>query len=121
MPGAACRQAVVLEYKVAAVVLVASFTSTVDVAAGADWYLPMLWLSKDRFDSIAKIDRVRASIFLVHGGRDRVVPTPLRRQLFSAANDLQDALCLPQAGHNDLLAHHSIQAVIEFRERRFPS
>ena len=121
MLGAACRQSVVLEYKVAAVALVASFTSTVDVAAGTYWFLPVRLLLKDRFDSISKIGRVRAPFFMVHGERDRIVPTRLGRRLFAAANDPKEAVYLPQAGHNDLPAHGGTQAVIDFLMRQFPT
>jgi len=108
------------EFDVGAVVLEAPFTSTVDVAAGAYWFLPVRLLMKDRFDSISKIGRVRAPLFMMHGERDRVVPTRLGRRLFAAANDPKEALYLPQAGHNDLPAHGGTQAVIDFLERQFP-
>jgi hypothetical protein len=109
------------EFDVAAVVLEAPFTSTVDVAAGAYWFLPVRWLLKDRYESISKIASVRAPLFIVHGERDRVVPTRLGRQLFAAANDSKEAVYFPNAGHNDLPAHGGTQAVIDFLERQFPT
>ena len=108
------------EFDVGATVLEAPFSSAVDVAAAAYWFLPVRWLLKDRYDSISKIDRVRSPLFLVHGERDRIVPIKLGRRLFSAANDPKEAAYLPHAGHNDLPAHGSIQLVIEFLDRQFP-
>ena len=108
------------EFNVGAIVLESPFTSTVDVAASAYWFLPVRWLLKDRFDSIAKIDQVRAPLFMVHGERDRVVPIRLGRKLFAAANDPKEAVYLPNAGHNDLPAHGGTQAVIDYLERQFP-
>ncbi len=108
------------EFDVGAVVLEAPFSSAVDVAAGAYWFLPVRWLMKDRFDSLSKMDRVRAPLFVVHGERDRIVPVRLGRKLFAAANDPKEAVYLPNAGHNDLPAHGSIQLVIDYLERRFP-
>ena len=109
------------EFDIGALVLEAPFTSTVDVAAGAYWFLPVRWLLKDRFDSISKIGRVRAPVLMVHGERDRIVPTRLGRRLFAAANDPKEAVYLPQAGHNDLPAHGGTQAVIDFLGRQFPT
>ena len=108
------------EFDVGALVLEAPFSSAVDVAAGAYWFLPVRWLMKDRFDSIARIAKVRAPLFMVHGERDRVVPIRLGRKLFAAASDPKEVVYLPDAGHNDLPAHGSTQAVIEFLERQFP-
>jgi len=79
------------------------------------------WLLKDRYESISKIASVRAPLFIVHGERDRVVPTRLGRQLFAAANDSKEAVYFPNAGHNDLPAHGGTQAVIDFLERQFPT
>ncbi len=108
------------EFDVGAVLLEAPFSSAVDVAAGAYWFLPVRWLMKDRFDSISKIGRVRAPLFMVHGERDRIVPVRLGRRLFAAANDPKEAVYLPDAGHNDLPAHGGTRLAIEFLERRFP-
>lgn len=116
--GVAVRMA--SEFDVGAVVLEAPFTSAVDVAAGAYWFLPVRWLMKDRFDSMSRIGEVRAPLFVVHGERDRVVPVRLGRALFAAANDPKEAAYLPDAGHDDLPAHGSIRLAIDFLERRFP-
>lgn len=107
------------EYDIGALVLEAPFTSTVDVAAGAYWFLPVRWLMKDRFDSMSKIDRVTVPLLVVHGERDRVVPIRLGRKLFAAANEPKEAVYLPRAGHNDLPAHGSTHEVLRFLEERF--
>lgn len=109
------------EFDVGAIVLEAPFSSAVDVAASAYWFLPVRWLLKDRYDSISKIDRVRSPIFILHGERDRIVPIRLGRRLFAAANEPKEAMFMPEAGHNDLPVHGSIQFVIEFLGRRFPT
>ena len=116
--GVAVRMAT--EFDVGAVVLEAPFSSAVDVAAGAYWFLPARWLMKDRFDSISRIGEVRAPLFMVHGERDRIVPVRLGRKLFAAANDPKEAVYLPDAGHDDLPAHGSARLAIDFLERRFP-
>ena len=59
------------------------------------------------------IGEVRAPLFMVHGERDRIVPVRPGRPLFAAATDPKEALYLAWAGHNDLPAHGSIEAVIE--------
>ena len=98
----------------AALVLESPFTSIPDVAAGHYPYLPVRWLTKDRFPSIAKIGRIQAPLLVIHGERDRVVPVRFGRRLFAAAPEPKHALFLPAAGHNDLYNHGVAAAVIEF-------
>ncbi len=105
------------ERRVGAVVLEAPFTSAVDVAAHHYWYLPARYLVLDRFDSMAKIGRVGAPLFIVHGERDRIVPVAFGRALFEAAADPNEASFFPAAGHNDLYDHGAAEAIIDFLDR----
>ena len=44
-----------------------------------------VWLSGERFDSLAKIGKVDAPILMLHGDRDSTVPVTLGRTLRDAA------------------------------------
>jgi len=87
---------------VAAVLLEAPFTSTVDVAARHYPFFPVRLLMKDRFDSLSRIQGIQAPLFIAHGARDGTVPQDLGRKLFAAAVEPKDALWLDGAEHNDL-------------------
>jgi fermentation-respiration switch protein FrsA (DUF1100 family) len=115
--GVAVRMAA--ETAIAALVLEAPFSSAVDVGASAYWFLPVRFLMKDRFDSMAHIGRVTAPLFMVHGEADHVVPVRFGRRLFEAAPGRKEAVYLPHAGHNDLPAHGSTRLVLGFLERTF--
>jgi pimeloyl-ACP methyl ester carboxylesterase len=84
----------------AAVVLEAPFTSAKDVAQTVAPVIgPMLiW----GFDSRAKIGRIHAPIFFIHGDRDRVVPLRLGQGLFAAAHEPKSLWLVWGAGHNDI-------------------
>ncbi|MBX3187737.1 MAG: alpha/beta fold hydrolase [Labilithrix sp.] len=58
----------------ARLVLVAPFTSTVDLAARVVPFFPASWVMVDRFDSIAKAPAIVAPAFVVHGDIDDVIP-----------------------------------------------
>lgn len=90
---------------VAAVLLEAPFTSTVDVAARHYPFLPVRLLMQDRFDSLSRIQGIQAPLFIAHGARDGTVPQDLGRKLFAAALEPKDALWLDAAEHNDLFDH----------------
>ena len=75
---------------------------------------------RDRFDSVAKIKDIGAPLLVVHGERDRVVPTRFGRELFDAAVEPKESLFPAQAGHNNLYDHGAAEVVIEFLKRRIP-
>jgi len=80
-----------------------SFTSVRDMARRL-FRIPLLeYLPRSRFDSLAKIRRVRVPILIVHGTRDETVPFSMGQRLFEAAPEPKYFFAVPGAGHNDLL------------------
>jgi hypothetical protein len=84
---------------VAGLILDSPFSSVTDVAARRFPYLPVHYLLRDRFDSMAHIGRVRARLLVVHGDRDGIVPYDLGQRLFAAAREPKRMLTLRGAGH----------------------
>jgi uncharacterized protein len=103
--------------EVAAVVLEAPFTSIVAVARLRYPYLPAAMLVRDRFDSLARIDRIRSPLLVMHGGRDGVVPIRLGRTLFDAAPQPKEGWFAPRAEHENLAAFGALEAAVAFIER----
>jgi fermentation-respiration switch protein FrsA (DUF1100 family) len=103
---------------VAGVILEAPFTSVAEVAQCHFPYVPAARLVIDRFDSRSRIDRVRASILVLHGERDRVVPVRFGRALFDAAPEPKKGWFVPEAGHEDLARYGALDAAVAFIERR---
>lgn len=103
--GLAVKLAAAAAQPMAAVILEAPYTSIAAVAQSHYWYVPALWLVRDKWDSEAVVAEIRTSLLVLHGERDRTVPTRFGRALFEAAVEPKDALWLPQAGHNDVLDH----------------
>ncbi|MEO3758615.1 alpha/beta hydrolase [Mycobacterium sp. B14F4] len=85
-----------------ALVLRSPFTSLPDVAAVHYPWLPVRWLLMDRYPSIERIGSVTAPVLVVAGDRDDIVPEPMSRRLFDAANEPKRYVVVPDAGHNDL-------------------
>ena len=90
-----------VEHEPAALVLDSPFTSMVDVAAHHHWYLPVRWLVWDKYENLSKIGQVKCPVLVIHGDRDRIVPTSHGRKVFAAANEPKDLLIIPGGGHND--------------------
>lgn len=88
-----------IERPVAGVVLLAPYTSIVDVGARRYPIFPVSLLMRDRFDSMSKIAGVHAPVMIVTGERDLVVPPDMGHALFAAAHEPKRALFLTETGH----------------------
>lgn len=77
------------------VVLIAPFKSALRVVL-KEGPLPF-----DRFESLAKIDKVKCPLFIVHGEKDEVIPFSHGKALFDAAvSEKKDFLAVPAGRHN---------------------
>lgn len=97
--GGAVALDLVQDRPVAGVILESTFTSLADMARGM---LPMAApFVRGRFDSVSKIEGLRAPLLFFHGDRDEIVPYRLGRALFDAAPEPKSFETLAGAGHND--------------------
>jgi len=107
-----------LERGCAALVLEASYTSVAAVAQGRYWMFPVRHLVLDKFDSLAKIGRVRCPVFIMHGERDRVIPIRYGRELFQAASEPKEAKWFADGNHTNFDEFGGSAAVLEFLNRQ---
>jgi fermentation-respiration switch protein FrsA (DUF1100 family) len=90
-------------------VLRATFSSLVDVAAYHYPWLPVRLVLVDRYPAVDRIGRVSCPILQIHGLRDQIVPIRLGRELHRAAPATSSGgvpkqmVELPAADHNDIL------------------
>jgi fermentation-respiration switch protein FrsA (DUF1100 family) len=61
-----------------------------------------VWLSSERFDSLAAIGKVDAPILMLHGDRDDTVPIALGRKLRDAAPPGVRWIEIPSGTHSRL-------------------
>src|SRR5438093_5258727 len=92
----------------AGVILESSFTSAPDLLrSGGHWVLYGLSrFGTYRYDSAARIGRVRAPVLVIHGTADDIAPFSLGRRLFDLAPGRKDFVAIEGAGHNDLFPLH---------------
>jgi len=90
---------------VAAVVLEAPLTSTVDVARRTYFWLPLSLLIADKYDNERNIRSVAAPVLILHGEQDRVIPVEMGLRVYRAANQPKRIELFPQGTHDDLFAH----------------
>jgi fermentation-respiration switch protein FrsA (DUF1100 family) len=105
------------EHHVRALVLRSPYTSIAEVAAIQLPYLGARWLVRDKFDSMAKIGRNKAPLFIFHGADDLLIPFVLGRELFEAAPEPKTWLTIEGAGHNDVQTPEAERAMLDFLAR----
>jgi pimeloyl-ACP methyl ester carboxylesterase len=100
--GAAVAAQLALERPAAALVLESAFTSIPEMARAAYPFLPPVGpLIRTRYETLAKLPRLRLPLLVLHGERDEIVPLEQGRRLFDAAPEPKRLFVIPAAGHND--------------------
>ncbi len=83
------------------VILESTFTH-LGALAGEHFPLPMMnGLLRNRFNSVAKMEKVKAPKLFFHGDRDEIVPFRYGRELYESAPEPKEFVTLNGAGHND--------------------
>ena len=75
------------------------YTSTVDVAAWRFPIVPVSWLMKDRFESLARIGAVTEPVLVMHGESDPDVPVTSSETLALEQPDRVELHVVTGAGH----------------------
>ena len=100
--GSGVALALAARVKVAALILEAPFTSAADLAAVTYWMFPVRLLMHDQFRSDLRITQAKASLLIVHGTADGVIPIAFGEKLFARANDPKTFVRAQGEGHQPL-------------------
>lgn len=103
-----------MDFEAPYLVLDAPFTSAVDVAKHVYFWLPVDFLMKDRYDNLSKISKVKSSLLVLHGEKDRVVPFKFGQALFDAANHPKQFVIFKEGGHSDLYDFGAGDAILKW-------
>ncbi|GAB3384790.1 alpha/beta hydrolase [Lysobacter fragariae] len=83
-------------------VLVTPYDSMAEVGQSLYPWLPVRWLARDRFDSVAWLADHKGPVLVVRAGVDAVVPFASTQRLIDALPRHPDVLELPGADHNSV-------------------
>ena len=98
--GSAVSLELALAHPAAALVLEAPFTSVRDMAR-TTILAPLAPFVRTRYESLARISRLRMPLLVLQGDRDEIVPPVQGRRLFDAAREPKRYFAIRGAGHND--------------------
>jgi fermentation-respiration switch protein FrsA (DUF1100 family) len=119
--GTAVATRLSLQREVQALVLEAPFTSAVDVGKLLWKGFPLGIIMVDQYRTIERIGEVEVPLFIVHGGRDEIIPLDQARRVYHAANEPKNLVVIPQGGHNDLYDRGAFDKVHGFLEALRPA
>jgi fermentation-respiration switch protein FrsA (DUF1100 family) len=74
----------------------------------------------DQYRTIERIGAVTVPVFVIHGGRDAIIPLDQARHVFHEAAEPKSMVVVPQAGHNDLFERGAWEKVRVFLESLQP-
>jgi fermentation-respiration switch protein FrsA (DUF1100 family) len=84
----------------AALVLASTFTSISDLGAQVYPWLPVRWLSRIHYNSLANLEKSRVPLLVAHSPADELIPYAHGRRLYEAAHEPKSFLDL-SGGHNE--------------------
>ena len=96
--GSGVAAAVAVQRPPRLLILDGAYTSLPDVAADAYPWVPVRWLMRNRFDTIARLDSIQAPVLHVHARNDAVVPFRFGAALASAGT-MPRAFLATDGGH----------------------
>ena len=104
------------EYKAFAVILLAPFTSMIDVAKEYYPLLPVSILLRDTYLNDKAIKKVASPILFLHGDQDKLVNIKFGKALYDAANDPKKIVIFEEGTHVNLYALGAHKVIREFLE-----
>jgi hypothetical protein len=112
--GGAVAVQLAAEAPARALILENTFSNAADVAAFHYPWLPVKQLMRTRFDAAAAIGKYHGPLLQVHGDADTIVPLPLGRKLFEAANEPKQFVVISGGDHNDPRTSQFYQSLDQF-------
>ncbi|MFH1969470.1 MAG: alpha/beta hydrolase [Verrucomicrobiota bacterium] len=84
----------------AALILEATFTSIPDMGARLYPYLPIRLLSRYRYNTLARLERIHCPVLIAHSRDDEMIPFEQGQRLFAAAREPK-TFCELTGNHNE--------------------
>jgi hypothetical protein len=110
--GGGCAVATAAQGGARALVLDRTFDRLVNVAAEKYPIIPVSWLMRNRYDSIAKLTVYDGPLVMLHGTADRLIPIHHAKTLYDSAGCRQKHwIAVEGFGHNDSLSQQYLSEV----------
>jgi fermentation-respiration switch protein FrsA (DUF1100 family) len=103
--GGGVASELALRETVGGLVLQSTFTSIPDIGAELFPWLPVRWISTIKYDTRAKLPRLKVPVLVMHSREDDLIPFHHAEKNFAAANEPK-FICELAGPHNDAAWEH---------------
>ncbi len=86
--------------KISGIILLTPWNTLPATAQSHYWFLPALWLVRDRFDNIRSLQKYSGPVAVLMAEKDEVIPNRLTRSLYESIRSAKRLWTFPDAGHN---------------------
>jgi pimeloyl-ACP methyl ester carboxylesterase len=86
--------------KIEGIVLLTPWNTLPATAQSHYWFLPALWLVRDRFDNIRNLQKYSGPVAVLMAEKDEVIPNRLTQSLYQSIRPIKRLWTFPDAGHN---------------------
>jgi pimeloyl-ACP methyl ester carboxylesterase len=98
--GVACAVTTNPDLKIDGIVLLTPWDTLPRTAQSHYWFLPALWLVRDRFDNIRNLEQFNGPVAVLMAGKDKVIPNRLTQSLYKSIPSPKNMWTFEGAGHN---------------------
>ena len=74
---------------------------------------------KDKFNNLAKIDKLKSPLLIISGKKDEIIPHSHSEILFNNAKGIKESLFIDEAMHNNLYDFEIEKHVIDFTLKKW--
>jgi uncharacterized protein len=89
-----------LDGRIEGLVLCTPWNDLASVAQSIYWFLPVRFLVREKYDSVANLKNFHRPIMLVVAEKDELIPADCSRRLFESLGQGKQIRIIPNAGHN---------------------
>ena len=81
---------------------------------GLYWVLPVEWMLKQKFESLAKMPQVDMPVLIINGTNDIQIPVSMGERLFEAATGPKEMIVIEGGSHDNHMDDQYLQQVQAF-------
>ncbi len=114
--GAVATDLAAKQPEASALIVQNSFTSIKDMTKrlGLYWVLPVEWMLKQKFESLAKMPQVDMPVLIINGTNDIQIPVSMGERLFEAAAGPKEMIVIAGGSHDNHMDDQYLQQVQTF-------
>lgn len=102
------------EYPVSSLIFETPYSSLYEIAKKDYFFVPVVYMLKDRFMSTDKIGKISCPLLILHGEKDTIIPLVFSKKLFDKAREPKTFIEFPEGTHHNLYQLGASRKILDF-------